>query len=266
MSLILNGRFKLLKPIAQGGTANVYLAEEVRTARKVAVKVMKKDLPEVQDMIRRFEREASLLAKIRHPNVVGLVHFENAPEGLVLLTDWVDGTRLDVLMSKGPLAPAAALVLLRQLASALAAIHATGVIHRDLKPENIVIARDGVLKLLDFGIARFTTPGATQFVTALGTIAATPSYVSPEQALAKPCDSRTDVYTFGVLAYRLLSGRLPFEGKNDFEVMSAHVKTKPKTFEAAGIEPEIIELVMQCLEKKPDARPKDGAALVEALG
>src|SRR4051794_24661167 len=99
MPTILGGRFNLIKPVAQGGTAKVYLAEELATGKKVAVKVMKKDLPELQDMVKRFEREASALKTIRHPNVVGLVHFENAPEGLLLLTDWVEGKRLDVLMA-----------------------------------------------------------------------------------------------------------------------------------------------------------------------
>jgi serine/threonine-protein kinase len=265
MSTILQGRFRLLKAAAKGGTANVYLAEEVATGKRVAVKVMKKDLPEVQDMMKRFAREASVMAKIKHPNIVGLVHFENAPEGLVLLTDWVDGTRLDVLMMQGPLDPSRAVSLLRQLAEALKAIHATGIIHRDLKPENIVVAQGDVLKLLDFGIARFTAPTAAQFVTAQGQIAGTPSYLSPEQAMAQPSDSRTDVYTFGVLAYRMLSGALPFEGKNDLDILTAHVRTKPKRFDTRGVPPKVIDFVMKCLEKKKDDRPRDGAALVAAL-
>ena len=265
MSTILGGRFKLLKAAAKGGTANVYLAEEVSTGKHVAVKVMKKDLAEVQDMVKRFQREASVMATIRHPNIVGLVHFEHAREGLLLLTDWVDGERLDVLMGDVALEPGRAVSLLRQLASALAAIHARGVIHRDLKPENIVIAKDGTLKLLDFGIARFTEATAGQFLTAAGQIAGTPAYVSPEQALAKKCDARTDVYTFGVLAYRMLSGRLPFEAKSDLEMLTAHVKAKPKRAAAPGLEAHVVDLVMQCLEKEPDDRPADGQALLDAL-
>jgi serine/threonine-protein kinase len=160
VSQILNGRFRLLKAAAKGGTANVYLAEEVATGKKVAVKVMKKDLPEVHDMMKRFAREASVMSKLKHPNIVGLVHFEQAPEGLLLLTDWVDGTRLDALLGAKALPTQVALSLLKQLAAALAAIHATGVIHRDLKPENIVVTKEGVLKLLDFGIARFASPAS----------------------------------------------------------------------------------------------------------
>jgi len=265
LSLILGGRFKLLKAAAKGGTANVYLAEEVATGKHVAVKVMKKDLAEVQDMVKRFQREASVMAKIRHPNIVGLVHFEHAPEGLLLLTDWVDGERLDVMLGAGPLAAERGVSLLRQLASALAAIHATGVCHRDLKPENIVVAKDGVLKLLDFGIARFTEATAGQFMTAAGQIAGTPAYLAPEQAMGKACDARTDVYTFGVLAYRMLSGKLPFEAKNDLDLLTAHVKKKPARLAASGVEAHVIDLVMQCLEKKPDDRPKNGKALETAL-
>ncbi len=265
MSLIVKGRFKLLKAAAKGGTANVYLAEEVATGKHVAVKVMKKDLAEVQDMEKRFQREASVMAKIKHPNIVGLVHFEHAPEGLLLVTDWVDGERLDVMMGGKALEPALGLSLLQQLASALAAIHATGVCHRDLKPENIVVANDGTLKLLDFGIARFTEATAGQFLTAAGQIAGTPAYVAPEQALAKPCDARTDVYTFGVLAYRMLSGKLPFEAKHDLEMLTAHVKKTPSRMRAPGVDSHVIDLVMQCLEKKPDDRPADGQAVVDAL-
>lgn len=265
MSLILKGRFKLLKAAAKGGTANVYLAEEVATGKHVAVKVMKKDLPAVQDMVKRFQREAEVMAKIRHPNIVGLVHFEHAPEGLVLLTDWVDGERLDVLMAGKALEPSLAVKLLQQLASALAAIHATGVMHRDLKPENIVIAKDGTLKLLDFGIARFTEATASQFMTAAGQIAGTPAYLSPEQALAKKSDARTDVYTFGVLAYRMLGGKLPFEAKNDLDMLTAHVKKTPPRLVAPGVDSHVIDCVMQCLEKSPSDRPRDGQALVELL-
>lgn len=265
MSLILKGRFKLLKAAAKGGTANVYLAEEVATGKKVAVKVMKKDLPGLQDMMKRFEREAQVMAKIRHPNIVGLVHFEHAPEGLVLLTDWVDGERLDVAMGTNALEPARGVALLQQLAAALAAIHATGVIHRDLKPENIVIARDGVLKLLDFGIARFTEATASQFMTAAGQIAGTPAYLAPEQAMGKKCDARTDVYTFGVLAYRMLGGKLPFEASNDLDMLTAHVKKTPARLLAPGVDSHVIDCVMQCLEKKSEARPADGQALVALL-
>ncbi|MBL8952878.1 MAG: serine/threonine protein kinase [Myxococcaceae bacterium] len=266
MSLILNGRFRLLKAAAKGGTATVYLAEEVATGKHVAVKVMKKDLAEVKDMEKRFAREASVMAKIKHPNIVGLVHFEHAPEGLLLLTDWVDGERLDVLMGGKALEPKLGVSLLQQLAAALAAIHARGVIHRDLKPENIVVAKDGTLKLLDFGIARFTDVGAgQQFLTAAGQIAGTPSYVAPEQALAKACDARTDVYTFGVLAYRMLSGKLPFDAKHDLEMLTAHVKTTPTRMRAKDVDSHVIDVVMACLEKKPDDRPADGQALVDGL-
>src|SRR5687768_16918581 len=134
-------------------------------------------------MKKRFQREASVMAKIKHPSIVGLVHFEHAPEGLLLLTDWVDGERLDAVMGPKALEPARGVALLRQLAGALAAIHETGVIHRDLKPENIVVTRDGILKLLDFGIARFVDATAGQFMTATGQIAGTPAYLAPEQAM-----------------------------------------------------------------------------------
>jgi serine/threonine-protein kinase len=211
LSLILAGRYKLIKAAGEGGTAHVYLAQEVASGRKVAVKVLKKNHPDLENMVRRFEREARLIHRLHHPNVVGLVDFVRAREGLLLLTEWVEGTRLDVLMKQKKLRYSDALSFLRQLASALGAIHAMGVVHRDLKPENIVITHDFVLKLLDFGIARATELGASEFVTSHGQVAGTPLYIAPEQAMGKATDARTDVYIFGVLAYRLLSGRHPFE-------------------------------------------------------
>ena len=268
--LILNGRYRLLRAAGSGGTADVYLAEEVATGTRVALKVLKKGLVDTDDMVKRFKREAKLLSAIKHPHIVQMIAFENAPEGLILLLEWVEGTRLDQVVAASPLSGERALRLISQLASALEAVHGAGIVHRDLKPENIMLASNDVLRLLDFGIARFTDSkhGHNSFVSAIGKAVGTPAYLSPEQAQAIAPDSRTDVYAFGVIAYQLLAGELPFKGPGDFDFIMQHLEKKPKLLKPLDSnlkDSPVIELVMQCLEKKQEARPKDGFALVKLL-
>ncbi len=267
--LILNGRYRLLRAAGSGGTANVYLAEETATGQKVALKVLKKHIA-TPDMVQRFDREAKLLSTLRHPNVVRLIALEKASEGLILLLEWVDGVRLDQLLQGAPLKTSRAMKLLQQLAGALEAVHRAGIVHRDLKPENVMVAEGDVVRLLDFGIARFTDGflGGNAFVSAIGKAAGTPAYLSPEQAMARPADARADVYAFGVMAYQLLAGELPFKGSNDYDFITQHMEKKPprlKPLDGGLKDSQLIEVVMQCLEKKPEARPRDGFALVKLL-
>ena len=265
--LILSGEYRLLRPAGSGGTADVYLAERTDgSGEKVAVKVLKRTLAAQPEMLERFRREAELLARVKHPNVVRLLRFEVAPEGTLLLMEWVEGRRLDEELDRQTLLPIEKVLVLRQVAAALAAIHAVGIVHRDLKPENVMLDRSGdtvQARLLDFGIARGLKGRIGElFVTLPGTVAGTASFLSPEQVLDRKPDARADVYSFGVLAYLLVSGRLPFTGKTDFEVLEKHVKASPPKLEA--LEPELeplIPVVLRCLEKKPDRRPGDGAAL-----
>lgn len=274
--LILEGRFRVLRPAGTGATANVYLAEEVSTGAKVAVKVLKRSLLRDEEMVARFEREAALHAQLQHPNIVRLLAFEKAKEGHLLFLEWVEGPRLDELLAQGELTTARALRLLVHLASALSAIHLAGIVHRDLKPENLIIEQrdDGPrLRLLDFGIARFTDPSMAknQFQSFVGMVAGTPSYLSPEQASGKPLEASADVYSFGVLAYRLLSGALPFsadEGQSDYDIILKHLNDKPPKLVPSDQSLKggtLVKLVMKCLEKKPSARPTDGTELLDAL-
>jgi len=263
---ILDGKYELVKAAGAGGTANVYLAQSPVDGTKVAVKVLKKALASDRDMLGRFRREAEVLQRIQHPNVVKLLELADAPEGLLLIMEWAEGERLDTLT----LEPAEVRTVLRQLAGALEAVHGAGVVHRDLKPENVIVQRQGALHcwLLDLGIARFLDAAQAQshFLTARGQGAGTPSFLSPEQIRGESPDTASDVYSFGVLGWRLATGRLPFEAKSDFEVMQLHLEEKPPAFtpldaSLADLEP----LLRKCLEKKRAARPKDGTALVAAL-
>jgi serine/threonine-protein kinase len=271
-TMILDGKYRLLRPAGTGGTARVYLGQDTQSGDFVAIKVLRRELLADPDMKARFQREASLLWQIEHPNVVKLFKFEDrAREGLLLVLEWIEGARLDQLLTNETLDGALIVELFAQIASALGAIHTIGIAHRDVKTENVMVVGwpDAPrVKLLDFGIARFTDPkeAALMFQTAVSKVGGTPSYISPEQTTGKPVTAASDVYSLGVLGYLMVSGALPFTG-NHFEVLSAHLKDAPRPLQPRDPSLEghpVIDVIMQCLEKDPADRPADGAA-VEAL-
>lgn len=269
---ILDGKYRLIRPAGSGGTARVFLAEDTKTGERVAVKVLRRELLQDNDMKARFQREASLLWQIDHPGIVKLLKFEErAKEGLLLVLEWIDGVRLDELAARESISPEVRVELFAQLASALGAIHQNGIAHRDVKPDNAMVTGwpDAPrVKLLDFGIARFTDPkeAALMFQTNISKVGGTPSYVSPEQAMGRPVTAASDVYSLGIVGYQLLSGELPFKGRH-FDVLSAHLNDAPPKLVPIDDTLEghpALQVVMQCLEKNPAKRPADGAA-VEAL-
>lgn len=267
--------------------AEVFLAEQISLGRLVALKVLKRDLSTQPAMADRFQREARLLSTVEHPSVVRVIDFESGKDGTVLVLELAEGETLEAALKAGPFEPRRAMRVMLQLAEGLAAIHERGIVHRDIKPQNVVIGpglRGEQARLLDFGIARLMEipdeemkggppplppPGSNPFVSHPGQAVGTPAYVAPEQATAQPVDSRTDVYSFGVLAYRMLAGRLPFLGPDTRDYLEQHVREKPPAIDDVAPQlrtyPGLVKLVMQCLEKKPSSRPKDGAALVDAL-
>lgn len=286
--LVLDGRFKLIRHLGGGGMAEVFLAEQVSLGRQVALKVLKRDLSAQPAMGERFRREAQLLSTVDHPSVVRVIDFEtNKRDGTVLVLELAEGETLEKALRMGPFEPKRAIRILLQLAEGLSAVHERGIIHRDLKPQNIVIGpgpRGEQARLLDFGIARLMEldtdkdagsakpelpPGVDPFMSLPGQAVGTPAYVAPEQAMAQPVDSRTDVYAFGVVAFRMLAGRLPFLGPEARDYLEQHVREAPPPLDAVAPHvvpyPLLVKLVMSCLEKKAANRPRDGAALVEAL-
>ena len=186
----------------------VYLGEQVSLGRKVAIKVLHADLMLHPSMIERFKREARLLSAIEHPAVVRVIDYGEAGVGACLVMEYVEGENLYDVLQAGAMAPSRALPLLYQLAEGLAAIHDKGIIHRDLKPENVLLTkglRGEQARLLDFGIARLVEPEANASnLSQVGLVVGTPEYLSPEQAVGAPVDTRSDLYSFGVLAYRVL--------------------------------------------------------------
>lgn len=273
-ALVLDGRFRVLAHLGGGGMGEVYLAEQVSLGRKVALKVLRQDVSRQPGMSERFRREARLLSAVDHPAVVRVIDFGQSEEATCLVMELAEGQTLQVVLTHGPLEVRRAARVLTQLAEGLAAIHAQGIIHRDLKPENVVLtqgARGEQARLLDFGIARLMETELAAGVSQIGVVIGTPEYLSPEQGLGAPLDARTDVYAFGVLAYRVLGGVLPFPGPRARDFLMQHIGTPPVPILEVAPRladfPTLAALVMQCLDKDPRARPQSAlevAAMLEA--
>lgn len=270
---VLGGRYRVLKPLGSGGSAEVYLAEQLSLNRKVALKVITRKGPTQPEAQARFKREALIHSSIEHPSVVRILDFEtDGPEGTVVVLEFVEGVRLDEAVAGHPLEPREASRLLLQLAEGLAAIHGKGVVHRDFKAENVMLS-DGPegkqVRILDFGLARIfdadlLAGDGRSFVSSSGMVAATPAYAAPEQLRGLPADPRTDVYGFGITAFYMLTGTLPFNGPEVHDFVTQHTEKKPPSVRGK-VPDELAELVERCLEKEPSRRPADGAALVSLL-
>ena len=281
--LVLGGRFELIRHLGGGGMSEVYLAEQLSLGRLVALKVLKRHLGAQWVMNERFRREAKLLSSVDHPAVVRVIDFEsNDTDGTVLVLEYAEGPTLEQTLTDGPFDPERALRVFRQLALGLAIIHEKGIIHRDVKPQNVILSPTSSgeqARLLDFGIARLmelheSQPGLPttekgEPLSTIGQAVGTPAYVAPEQAMAKAVSARTDVYAFGVLAFRTLVGRLPFPGPETMDYLKQHVETPaPELLKVAprlAAWPALTKLVDACLAKRPELRPRDGRALVEAI-
>jgi Tol biopolymer transport system component len=267
------GVYRLDALIGAGGMGQVYRATDTRLHRQVAIKLLVPGLAVDPDFIARFEREGRLLASLNHPNIASIYGLEVA-EGLqALVLEFVDGPTLAERLERGALPVTEALTIARQIASALDAAHERGIIHRDLKPSNIKIAPGGVVKVLDFGIARtIVTAGASPatHATRTGLVLGTPAYMSPEQARGGAVDKRTDIWAFGCVLYEMLTGRAAFAGDTASDTI-ARVLERDPAIEAlpAGLSPSIRRLVAHCLAKDPSERLRDIAdarlEIVDAL-
>ena len=230
---IIADRYHVLKKLGEGGMGTVYLAEHVKMGRKSAVKVMNPGMVNDADAISRFNREAANASKISHGNVAAVYDFGETPDGLIYLAmEFVEGPALTkIIEENGALAPIRAAEITRQTAEALAVAHDMGIVHRDLKPDNIMIAknRDGsdCVKVVDFGIAKAANNEA-QKVTKTGLVVGTPEYMSPEQLAGDKLDGRSDIYSLALVAFAMLTGKLPFPGETVQESMIARLTDEPR--------------------------------------
>ena len=264
----LQDKYRVDREIGAGGMATVYLAHDLRHDRKVALKVLRRDLaaslgPE------RFHREIRVAAALQHPHIVPLYDSGEADGLLYYVMPFVDGQSLrQRLLKEGELPVADAARILRDVADALAAAHKGGVVHRDLKPENVMLSGRHAL-VTDFGVAKAVSESTgRQTLTTLGIAIGTPTYMAPEQALADPAvDHRADIYAFGVLAYELLAGRPPFASQSPQQLLAAHVSqaAEPVTGLRPAIPPALGALVMRCLEKRAADRWQSAEELIPQL-
>ncbi|MBA2290898.1 MAG: PD40 domain-containing protein [Gemmatimonadales bacterium] len=268
LTAALADRYTLERELGQGGMATVYLAEDLKHQRKVAVKVLRPELAATLGS-ERFAREIAVAARLQHPHILGLLDSGEIDGFFYYVMPYVDGETLrDRLARGGELPVHEAVRLLGEIADALAVAHRSGVVHRDIKPENILLSGRHAM-VMDFGVAKAVTEatGAHQ-LTSIGVALGTPSYMAPEQATADPqMDGRVDIYALGVLAYEMLSGQPPFHGLNPQQTLAAHVTQAPTPLgqRRPGLSPMLEQVVMRCLEKRPADRFQTADDLVTAL-
>jgi len=267
---ILDGRYQLKGLLGKGGMARVYVAEDTRTKEPVAVKILNRDVASDAVSRERFLREIEVAAAIGHPNVVQVLDAGERPDGApFIVLEFLHGETLgDLLRRDGAVESAFAVPMLAKAASALAAAHHAGIIHRDVKPDNLfLIGERGApysLKVLDFGMAKLQQSGSlSQSGMTLGTLA----YIAPEQALADAIDARTDVYSLGVVMYRMLTGRLPFDPPDDATLIAQHLFVPPPrpTVVRPGLDPRLEAVMLTALRKRPENRYQTMATLAEDL-
>jgi class 3 adenylate cyclase len=213
--------YRVLRKIGEGGMASIFLAQSAEGGPPQVLKMMRLDKAVEADGLQRFIQEYALLAQIQHPNVARIFRQDFAMAHAYIAMEYFPQGDLRARMKAGPIDPAVAVSYIKQIAAGLAAIHAVGIVHRDLKPDNLMLRQDGTLALADFGVAKQVSMKITD--TGDGDIVGTPYYLSPEQALGKPVDARCDIYSLGVLAYELLTGRKPYHASSAQELLHLHV-------------------------------------------
>lgn len=264
--------YEITAKLGEGGMGEVYRATDRNLKRAVALKVLPEDVAADPDRVARFQREAEVLAALNHPNIAAIYGIEKTGSNAAIVMELVAGPTLADRIAQGPIPADEALPIATQIAEALEAAHAQGIIHRDLKPSNIKVRRDGTVKVLDLGLAKSTRPAVggspdsltvtSPAMTERGAVLGTPAYMSPEQARGKTVDARSDIFSFGVVLYEVLSGSPAFPGHSAVEVLSSVLRDEPAPFNAPAF---LTEIVKRCLAKDPSRRFQTVAELTEAL-
>lgn len=259
------GPYEIVSLAGVGGMGQVWKARDSRLKRFVALKVLPSDLVADEERKRRMVREARAASALNHPNIV-TVHDIGQAEGIdYIAMEYVEGKTLDKAIGPHGLKLNESLKIAVQIADALAKAHAAGIVHRDLKPGNVMVAADGRVKLLDFGLAKLAkTPGGDSATeTRPGMVMGTPQYMAPEQIEGKPADHRTDIFAFGCVLHELLTGKKAFEAENGASLMAAILREEPPSVPAAG--PALERLLKKCLAKEPGRRWQSAADLRDEL-
>jgi len=257
--------YEVISFISRGGMGEVYLAEDKRLGRKVALKVLPASFTTNDDRLRRFEQEARAASALNHPNIITIYEIRQAADSHVIATEFVEGETLRQRLSHSPLTLSEALDVALQVADALSAAHKAGIIHRDIKPENIMLRPDGYVKVLDFGLAKLSEQASPavaaeaptiQVRTGSGIVIGTAGYMSPEQARGLGVDSRSDIFSLGAVMYEMIAGRKPFQGDTPSDTLASILKTEPPPLSrvARGVPPELARIVTKALRKDREER------------
>ena len=264
------GHYKIVKLLGRGGMGEVFLAEDTRLDRKVTLKFLPENFAHNSERMRRFIQEAKAASALNHPNIITIYEVGEGDNHRFIAAEYIEGETLREHSKNSPMPLANALDAAIQIASALHAAHSAGIIHRDIKPENAMIRPDGLVKILDFGIAKLSEPLAVSgksnketdaattinFATTPGTIIGTAAYMSPEQARGKNVDARSDIFSFGLLLYEMLSGRQAFEGDNSIDIIGAILYREPAPLGELlpGLPREIERIINKTLKKDREER------------
>lgn len=264
-------RYKVHEKLGEGGMGQVYLAEDSVLRRLVALKVIQRHVGSSPQAKSRFFREGQAVARLQHPNIVSVYDIQELPTGeMVLVTEYVKGESLESRI-RNRLSLREAIAIAIEIARALQAAHEQGIVHRDIKPSNILINTNGQVKLLDFGIAKLwddELEGDTNIVTRTGELVGTPAYMSPEQVIGETIDGRADLYSLGVVMYRMITGRNRFEEAGSMVALAVKVlneEPRPPSTYNPSVVPELDRIVMKCLERKRDNRFASAEELIDAL-
>ena len=264
---LFDGRYVLDAAIGRGGMGRIFRARDEASGRIVALKVLERRPDDDPALAERFRQEIRILSQLRHPAVPSVLDWGESEGSLYFAADFIDGTTLkseNARRGRWPAGEAAALAGV--VADALAAAHVLGVVHRDVNANNIMIAADGQVNLIDFGIARHLDVDVTR-ITATGTIVGTPAYMAPEQFESRVVDARTDIYSLGVVLFEMLTGRLPFTGETPMSLAMQHRLEAPSSPRALApdVPAWLDRLVLRCLDKNPGKRVTSAAALSREL-
>ena len=257
--------YRIIEKIGSGGMGEVFLAEDTKLERKVALKFLPAQFSADEEERKRFIHEAKAASALDHPNICSVYEIGETPEGqLFIAMGYYAGQTLKEKMKAGPLPITESLGIAMQIADGLQEAHRNGIVHRDLKPANIMLTEQGVAKIVDFGLAKLK--GLTR-LTKSGTTLGTVAYMSPEQALGKEVDQRTDIWSLGVILYEMLTGKLPFKGEYDQAMLYAVINEEPESVSKirSEIPDELQRIVRRVLAKRPENRYKTADELLKEL-
>ncbi len=262
----LDGRYLIESLIGVGGMANVYKGQDIRTGNGIAVKVLKEEFLGNEELVRRFKNESKAISILDHPNIVKVYDVSVTDQLQYIVMEYIDGITLKEYLKQrgGALTWKEVVHFATQVLSALEHAHSKGIVHRDVKPQNIMLQADGSIKMMDFGIARFSrAQSQTISDKAIGSV----HYISPEQAKGDHTDARTDIYSVGVMLYEMLSGKLPFDGTGTVSIAIMQISEKPKPLAevAPNVPAGLRQITEKAMEKDPAARYQSAAEMLEAI-